>query len=174
MSEFVNSDGSPWVPAFRGQRPPFQPGHDLGAKPGNDLAVTHGAYSNALLAPIAERIAEQILSDDDVAYLRMPRFEQALERYSFSAARVIRLEAWIANMSEADAARSDRGQTSPLELLRKWKTTADNEAGRLGLDAVSWARIRKDYAIGSQVSVAGELSRLRAQHEAAVAEADGD
>ncbi|GAB3389166.1 hypothetical protein GCM10027568_11030 [Humibacter soli] len=126
----------------------------------NDLAVKHGAFSPKLLEPIAAAIREQALLDDSVAYLREPRFAGPLHRYSLTAARVVRLEAWIEDMTDEEAARSDRGQTSPLELLRRWTVTADRQAARLGLDPVSWVKIRKDYKIGTRVDLATLLSNI--------------
>lgn len=67
---------------------------------------------------------------------------------------------------------SGKGQTSPLELLRKWMSTAQTYAARLGLDPLSAARLGKDVAQGRQADAAGELTRLRSQHEAAQRPAD--
>jgi hypothetical protein len=153
-----------WTPEFPGQRPPFEKGNQWVALPGNEKALKHGAFSSHV-APIAERIMAAILKDDDVAFLQLPRFDGALRRYVKSAARVELLEAWVDSMPLEESSRSDKGQTSPMELLRKWKTTADNEAGKLGLDAVSWARIRKDYNAGTKLDIATILSKTRADGE---------
>lgn len=148
-----------WAPAFSGQRPPFQEGNTYGAKPGEMRAWKHGAFSDRTIEPVAAVILDSILSSDDVAFLRAPHFAGALRRHVRAAARVELIEAWVDSMSIEEAARSDKGQTSPLELLRKWQTTADNSAGKLGLDATSWARIRKDYAIGTRMDLASLLSQ---------------
>ena len=148
-----------WVPEFPSQRPPFLPGNEFAAKPGDRLALKHGAYSDRAIEPVAAVIRESILASDDVAFLRAPHFAGALRRHVRAAARVELLEAWVDSMPIEQAAQSDRGQISPLELLRKWQTTADNSAGKLGLDATSWARIRKDYAIGTRMDLASLLSQ---------------
>jgi hypothetical protein len=136
------------------QRPPFEPG--------NKVAQTHGAFTPSIVEPLADELRETILTDPDSAYLRSPRFAKRLLSYCQTEARVMRIEAWVGQMSDEEAARSDKGQTSPLELLRKWKTTAANEANKLGLDPVSWARIRKDYAVTRRLDFATWASAKRA------------
>ncbi|WP_025157543.1 hypothetical protein [Leifsonia aquatica] len=139
------------------QRPPFEPG--------NKLAQTHGAFTPSVIEPLAAELRETILTDPDSAYLQSPRFAKRLLSYCQTEARVMRIESWVGGMTDEEAARSDKGQTSPLELLRKWKTTAANEANKLGLDPVSWARIRKDYAVTRHHDAATFLTaqRLRAE-----------
>jgi hypothetical protein len=150
-----------WEPEFAGQRPPFQPGNEYRVGAGNTLAQTHGAFSPALIEPVARELRDTILTDPDSDYLRSPRFAKRLWSYCQTEARVMRIEAWVGRMTDEEAARSDKGQTSPLELLRKWKTTAANEANKLGLDPVSWARIRKDYAVTRRFDMATYLSARR-------------
>jgi hypothetical protein len=157
--------GQPWTPAFDGQRPPFQPG--------NQLAVTHGAFSAARTDPIARRFIDEIATDPNTAYLAAPRFQSQLWTWAVAAARVELLSAWVDGMDINAATNSARGQTSPLELLRKWIATAQTLSARLGLDPLSAARLGKDVAQGRQADAAGELTRLRAQHEAAQSPADG-
>lgn len=148
-----------WVPAFEGQRPPFQPG--------NTLAVTHGAYSPARVDPIARQYVDEILTDPSTKYLAAPRFQSALWSWAQAQAKVQLLTEWVDGMSLQQAADSARGQTSPLELLRKWMATSQTWAARLGLDPLSAARLGKDVAQGRQADAAAVLTDLRAQHEAA-------
>lgn len=148
-----------WVPEFPGQRPPFAPG--------NDLAVTHGASSPARVDPLAQQYLDEILNDPSTQYLTAPRFQAALWHWAQAQARVQLLTDYVDSMTMTAAASSDRGQTSPLELLRKWMATAQTWAARLGLDPLSAARLGKDVAQGRQADAAGELTRLRAAHEAA-------
>jgi len=149
-----------WVPEFPGQRPPFAPG--------NQLAVTHGAFSAARTDPIAQRFVQEVVTDPNTAYLAAPRFATALWGWAVTAARVELLSAWVDGMDITVATNSARGQTSPLELLRKWMATLQTQSARMGLDPLSAARLGKDVAQGRQADAAGELTRLRAAHEAAV------
>jgi hypothetical protein len=148
-----------WVPEFPGQRPPFAPG--------NSLAVTHGASSPARVDPIAQRYVDELLTDEGTRYLQAPRFQSALWHWAQAQAKVQLLTEWVDGMTLQQAADSARGQTSPLELLRKWMATSQTWAARLGLDPLSAARLGKDVAQGRQADAAAVLTDLRAQHEAA-------
>jgi hypothetical protein len=141
--------GEEWVPEFEGQRPPFQPG--------NTLSVKHGIWSPAKVDPVAEAIVAAIHADDDLSMLRMPAFQMALWAYARTAARVRVIDEWVDSMPIQQAADSDRGKTSPLELLRKWQVTMDNKAARLGLDPVSYAKLHKTVA-STKVDLARLLS----------------
>lgn len=148
-----------WTPEFPGQRPPFAAG--------NKLAVTHGAYSAARTDPIARRYLAEIADDPSLEYLNQPRFHAGLWLWASAMAKVELLSAWVDDQDIADAADSDRGKTSALELLRKWMATAQTWASRLGLDPLSAARLGKDVAQGRQADAATTLTALRTQHEAA-------
>lgn len=153
-----------WVPEFPRQRPPFQPG--------NALSVTHGAHSAERRDPIARRFIAEVVEDPSTAYLGEPRFAAALWSWASAQARVELLSAWVDTMTIEASTNSARGQTSPLELLRKWMATAQTWAARLGLDPLSAARLGKDVAQGRQADAAGELTRLRTAHETAMLEGD--
>lgn len=174
MGEIVNPDGTPWVPAFKGQRPPFQKGNEWAAKPGSELALKHGAFSPRRVDPIAHQFLDEIANDPALDYLKQPRFQAGLWLWASAQAKVQCISEWVDAMPIDKAANSARGQTSPLELLGKWSTRAATYASRLGLDPLSAARLGKDIAQGRQADAAGELTRLRAQHEAAQHEQDPD
>jgi len=150
-----------WVPDFEGQRPPFAPG--------NTLSLKHGVDSSRRVDPIANRFIEELrLSEDQhMQYLAQPRFTAAVWAWAQAEAKVQLVSDWVDGMEISEAAESGRGQTSALELLRKWQATAQTQRARLGLDPLSAARLGKDVAQGNQADAAGELTRLRAQHEAA-------
>jgi hypothetical protein len=146
-----------WTPEFPGQRPPFHPG--------NELAVTHGAYSSKRTDPIARRYIDEIAEDPGLEYLQAPRFHATLWAWASAMAKVELLQQWVDNMPIQAAADSDKGKTSALELLRKWMTTAQGFAGRLGLDPLSAARLGKDIAGTRQADAATLLTRARAEAE---------
>ena len=63
-----------WTPQFPGQRPPFQPG--------NEQALVTGHRSERYVGPLAERIAEGLLTDPDVPpHIREPMFAAASPRH---------------------------------------------------------------------------------------------
>lgn len=151
--------GSQWVPAFEGQRPPFQPGNQLGLK--------HGAYLPARTDPVAHQYIAEVIADPNTSYLSQPRFAAALWSWASAQAKVQLLTDWVDAMSIGAQTYSGKGQTSPLELLRKWMATAQTWASRLGLDPLSAARLGKDVSQGRQADAATELTRLRSLDEAA-------
>jgi hypothetical protein len=155
----INPDGTPWVPAFEGQRPPFQAG--------NSLAVKHGIASAVMVDPIAQRIIDEILSDPSTGYLTQARFGPSLRQYALAQAKVELLTNWVDEMPMDQQTYSGKGQTSPLELLRKWMATAQTWASRTGLDPMSAARLGKDISQSRQADAASLLTTLRTQHEAA-------
>jgi hypothetical protein len=147
--DLVNPDGTPWTPAFNGQRPPFQPG--------NSLAVSHGAYSPTRTDPLANQFRDEILASPDMQYLNKPQYAAIFWRYCQAAAKVQLIEEWVDGMSIRGAAESTFGQTSPLELLRKWTATMLTLAARMGLDPLSYAKLGKDV-VSTQVDLARLLS----------------
>lgn len=142
-----------WVPEFPGQRPPFAEG--------NTLAVKYGAGSPRIVNPIAQELITEVLSTPATAYLAEPRYAPALLAWATAEAKTQLISDWVDRMDLTAAASSERGQTSPLELLRKWSTTAMNHRQRLGLDPLSAARLGKDVAVGQAADAAVELTRQR-------------
>ena len=134
-----------WTPDFPGQRPPFQPG--------NQMAVKHGAHSPYRVDPLAHQFRDEILSSPDMAYLTKPQYQATFWSYCRTAARVQLLEDYVDAMSMHEATRSDKGQTSALELLRKWTATLTTLAARMGLDPLSYAKLGKDV-VSTQVDLA--------------------
>jgi len=165
---YYNPDGTVWTPAFKGQRPPFQPGNELAFKEGNKAAVTHGANSPRLVDPLAQRYVDAMLADDDLPpMIRAPYFSEAVYGYCMARAKRDLIAAWCAGMSIQEAADSERGRTSPLELLRKWETTVDGKAKALGLTPAAWVRIHRDLAGAHQADAVTLLTQARAEAERA-------
>lgn len=148
-----------WVPEFPGQRPPFAPG--------NEMAVKHGAGSPRKVDPISAELVQELLADETVSYLRAPRFNAAVQAWATAEAKCGLISNWVEGMTIEEAACSKPGQTSPLELLRKWEATAQTHRARLGLDPMSAARLGKDIAQTKQADMAAEMTKLREQHERA-------
>jgi hypothetical protein len=146
-----------WVPEFPGQRPPFQPGHELSMK--------HGAGSPRKRDPIAQALAAELLLDESVAYLRAPRYAAAVQAWAVAEAKCALISNWVDSMPIEKAAESKQGQTSALELLRKWETTAQNHRSRLGLDPMSAAKLGKDVAQTRQADTATALTLMREDFE---------
>lgn len=157
-----------WVPSFPGQRPPFAPGNEWAVGPGNEIATRHGAYSPRRVDPLAAEIADLLLADDSTPWLREPSMRLAVWALARAEARVQLLVEWVDGMEIAAAAQSDRGQTSPLELLRRFEETASRHRSNLGLDPMHRARLGKDLAsTNASLDLSTMLAAETARQEAA-------
>lgn len=149
-----------WVPAFPGQRPPFAPGNTLGQRfaPGHEVTLRHGAYSPRCIDDRAQEVAEQLLADDGVAFLREPAYRAALWRYAQRQARADLLHAFLLEHGEdCQGCRKCEG------LEKRWRefdTAADKASQRLGLDPLSRARLGRDVAAAT-VDAASFLTAMR-------------
>ena len=147
-----------WVTEFEGQRPPYMPGNKVSV--GNLAKMKHGARSPRRVDPVAADLVAVLLADDAVQYLRAPRFAAAVQAWAQAEAKCALIAEWVDGMAVERAAESKQGQTSPLELLRKWEATAQTHRGRLGLDPLSAARLGKDVA-SARVDIAQLLTASR-------------
>lgn len=154
------ADGS-WVPAFPGQRPPFELGNELGFELGNELSLHHGAYSPRRVDPRAAELVEGILADPELGYLAQPRFRAAVWSWARAEARVQLLEGWLSD-HDSTGVDGEGGVLPVLAALRQWSVTASNLLGRLGLDPSSAAALGRDVA-AAQVDVVEAMTRVREQ-----------
>jgi len=117
-------------------RPPFEPG--------NDLAVTHGAYSPARVDPIAETNVARVLADPDLNYLSAPRFRHSLWAWARAEAQIELLVEYIADCASN---LSNKRTKAAYDLLERAETRSDKLRTKLGLDPTGYARLMKDLAI---------------------------
>jgi hypothetical protein len=148
-----------WTPAFPSQRPPFPKNHEL--------SLRHGAWSARLVEPRAVEIAEELLADDGVAYLRQPRWAAAVAAWA-------RCEARCQLVAEYLVSLVGEGQLGDLEdpkvaaayrLLDRFEASATQQRGRLGLDPLSASKIGRDTA-ASSLDVAKIMSELHHMQQA--------
>lgn len=157
MTVIDPNTGKEWTPEFKGQRPPFQPG--------NELAVTHGAYSPKRVDPLAAGFRDEILEQPHMAFLGQAEYATIFWAWCRQAARVQMLEDYCDSMTMQQAADGTRGTTPPLELLRKHTATLLTLTQRLGLDPLSYMKLRKDDATTRQADAATLLTKARAAAE---------
>ena len=116
-----------WVPAFEGQRPPFEPG--------NQLARRHGAHAVLALQPRAQEIATVLR---DAAPALPPGSEIALESAAMIGAR---LEVAMKALDEsADAKTLNDLDQRAQGWARQWASWLD----RLGLTPIAAAKLGLD------------------------------
>lgn len=154
----------PWAPAFDGQRPPFEPGHELSMK--------HGAYSVRKVGPRAEQLVQAVLTDPALAYLHAPAYVPALVGWATAEARAALIAEWIDSMSIEQQMESGQGRTAPIEQLRRWDAAALTHRARLGLDPLSRAKLQLDTAAAG-VDIAKLLAEARRLAEGGDLGADG-
>lgn len=118
-----------WVPAFPGQRPPFQPGHTL--------TLHHGAYSDRLLVPLADAILRQAV--EDTPWLQESRYGPTVRAWARAEAQAALLTEYL----EMEGLHDGDGRLRPAEqALHRAETRAANLRKDLGLTPLSSARIR--------------------------------
>jgi hypothetical protein len=145
-----------WVPEFAGQRPPFEPG--------NEVAVTHGAYSPRRVDPLTLELVELVLTDPSVEYLQAAHWRPALWAWARAEAQVQLLTEWLETKSietgDGVGDLSDEAVRSAYLLLHRAEARAQTGRSRLGLDPLSAARLGRDRA-GAAVDTARLMAELR-------------
>lgn len=125
-------DQGEWTPAFPGQRPPFQPGHQLTRE--------HGAYSQQAIEPLQEAILERLRLDAPVGHEADDHARRLL------AGRLAQIEIarrWIAE----NGILNEQGELWPLVRdLTKWEGGAVRQMRELGLTTLSRAELGLDLA----------------------------
>lgn len=152
--------GAGWVPAFAGQRPPFEPGNTLAAS-------THGAYSPRWVEPLAAEFVALMLADPTVpGYVKAPAYRAELYALGRAEAQVQLISEWLAKQGErCGEPVGDLGSESVRAaylLLHRAEGRASSSRSRLGLTPTAAARMGKHVAQGqaANADVAKAMARL--------------
>src|SRR5579875_2353357 len=86
------TQASEWTPAFEGQRPPFEPGHEL--------SLRHGAYSPRKVDPLARELVDQVLATTGTGHVHRPEYRPALWAWGRAEAQVQLLTEWLSKRGE--------------------------------------------------------------------------
>ncbi|QIK76040.1 hypothetical protein [Nocardioides piscis] len=136
---------------------------------GNQVAVTHGAYSERLVEPRAREIAQGLADSGELpAYLAEPRYRGAVMDLARCLAQRERLGAYLeATATQAVPAElAENGEVrSAAALLGKVERALERHRDRLGLSPLAAARLGKDVA-AQQVSLAQVWAQMDAEAEA--------
>jgi hypothetical protein len=134
------------------------------AKPGNELATVHGAYSERGLAPRAAQIAQDLLTHAETPeWLRTSSYAAAVAAWARAEAVVSLLWEWLdqhdlgealTDVTELDERRT-KGSTrstarrveSVLTQLHRHETRAAGLRSQLGLSPLSRARLGRDIGV---------------------------
>lgn len=168
-----------WLPAFPGQRPPFEPGNEHAFQPGNTVALKHGARSVVQIQGRAAEVAEEIVEALRAEDLFRPMFAPTVQVCSVALVRVERAVAAIAQVDDAaetplDSFAGERAAT--VERLRNdlrlWTNTALRCLAELGMTPASLARIARDSGVARATRTQAALRDLQAHLDAEHAEVE--
>jgi hypothetical protein len=139
-------------------RPPFAPG--------NDLSVTHGAYSPAIAGPRAERVLEELSGPGAPDYVRSPMFGPAMRLIASRVASAELAAEHLAPMPvEQQMEPPKPGTSAPIEILRKLDVAALGALSSAGLTPVSAAKMTKSLT-GAQVDIAQLMADMADEDQA--------
>lgn len=136
---------------------------------GNEVAVTHGAYSDSVLSPRAAAKMEQWLADPDFPeHAKKPYLRDVLRSYAWIRARIdlywemcdelgperaieeltTTTEKVTGSMEDGTFKRTakSRKRMAPEETLRRWDASALKYAEQLGLTPMARAKLGKDVS----------------------------
>lgn len=150
-----------WQPGFEGQRPPFEPG--------NEVAVSHGAYSPRKVAPLAQELVAAVLADSSLPYVSAHAYRPAVWAWARAEAQTQLLTEYLeakgAETADGVGDLDDERVRSAYLLLHRAEARATTGRTRLGLDPLSRARLGKDVAQGAAANADVAL-RMAQLHEA--------
>jgi len=137
------------------QRPPFEPGHQL--------SVRHGANSDVLVIPEAERLMPAVL--DANPHLDPIRDSVAVKRYCVIQSRIWRVYDWLAAQEDAVFDDVDQGTIhAAYERLERWERQADAAEEKLALTPLTRLRYDLDRLRAGEVDPE-EIERQREARE---------
>jgi hypothetical protein len=88
----------------------FQPGNRLGAKPGNKLALRHGAYDPSLVQPMADELSIQIRQEIMELPYTLPVDATLVDSYSYVTSQIKRVREIL---DKSGGAMTTRGGIRP-------------------------------------------------------------
>lgn len=153
----INPETGEWTPAYPGQRPPFQPGHEVN--------LVHGARSERRLGPRAAEIEADMLADPDLPdHVRAPAFRAQARLTSRALAIFDLMFEWASGMDADQLAepRGKSGQGKPaIELVMQAQAKASTQLDKIALSVPSYARTRKDLGIAqnNEEAALGRMAR---------------
>lgn len=152
---------SEWVPAFPGQRPPFQPGNTM-------TPSTHGAYSPRWVNPLAADFVAITLEDPTVpGYVKAPAYRAELYALGRAEAQVQLITEWLEKRAEESGdpvgGLASEEVRSAYLLLHRAEGRASSSRSRLGLTPTAAARMGKHVAQGQAANA--DVAKAMAQLE---------
>lgn len=147
-----------WRPAFESQREPFRPGDDPRRvphlRPGHELSMRHGAYSERRVGEVKATILEQLNAS---APVYDPADDHARDLLAGNLARIRLVELYV----EEHGLLDENGELRPvLRDLPRWQESATRQLRELGLTTLSRAELGLDIARARHLVSADEVNEL--------------
>ncbi|HEX5527223.1 MAG TPA: hypothetical protein VFX44_08530 [Solirubrobacterales bacterium] len=123
------------------------------APAGNTRAVKHGAESDRLIAPLADRLVPDVL--DANPHLDPLRDGAAIVRYARLVARIEHVWAWLDEQPDPVFDDRDAGTTHPVfGRLERWERQAGMMERALAIAPLTRAHLGLAYAAAADLSTA--------------------
>jgi hypothetical protein len=106
---------------------------------GHFLSIRHGAYSQRVIAPLAEQLIEDLLVD--APDLAAPRYRHAVSAWARAETRCALLTFWADQREIVDPEDGAEPRSRLLKELRSAESEAARMRSALGLDPTSHARL---------------------------------
>jgi hypothetical protein len=132
--------------------------------PGNTAAVKHGANTPAMVRPLADAIAVELV--DQAPWLASPVYMGTVAALAWAEARCVLIREWLDDHGLLDADGVPRPATGQLDRLER---RAESLRARCGLDPLSMAKLLGAVASLGSEAVADQLEALKAEQRAVVA-----
>ncbi len=114
------------------------------AGPGNQRAVTHGAFADALATPRARELTPVVFEAN--AHLEPERDDPAVRRYAVLLARIERVCRWLAGQDDDVFADGEAGEVHGVyERLERWERQAATAEEQLAIAPLTRTLSRRPY-----------------------------
>ena len=140
-------------------RPPFEPG--------NTAAVTHGAWSAAIVEPLALELLEEVRP---TVTWWTPADEPTVQAWARVEVRIRRITEWLSEHGGEITAEGD--VVGAANMLSRLEKNAESLRSKLGLDPLSRSKLGKNVAQG-QHSAAQAMAAQANRRAQELAEREG-
>jgi len=147
------ADGEWYEPGDESRRDGFDPGNSVFEGEDNPN-FTHGAKSGVTVAERAAKLLTSALEDGTMPdHLRSPAFRSAVQAWAEAEAVASLLFDWLNGKDVEESVRPPLAATkAPVDLWRSAHSHAANLRSKLGIDPVSFARIRADLGLNHKAN----------------------
>jgi hypothetical protein len=125
-------------------------------EPGNDAALSHGAYSARRLQPLADELAAELVQV--APWCSQRAFAAAVASWAYAEAQLVVLREWLGERGMLDP---DGVPWPAAAMLERVEARAARARSELGLSPSSWARLIARLGSADGASVAQGVAALQ-------------